>query len=145
MLGKSLVITFHYSQSCRFIHRHRMSFQTVLRATNRMILVSKEQQDSLKKVFPSLSHKTIVIPNGYDADRYRPMDRNECRIKLGLPFDKKILLDVSNLVESKGHAYLIDAVKKILPCTKDILCIIVGLSERDRCANISSRRQNAKD
>ncbi|MGB2726933.1 MAG: glycosyltransferase family 4 protein [Halobacteriota archaeon] len=70
--------------------------------------------------------KIYYVPNGYDNKKFIKLDKKMCREKLKLPQDRKIILTVGNLVEVKGHKYLIEAMQKIITYRKDILCIIVG-------------------
>lgn len=66
------------------------------------------------------------IPNGYDQKFYS-MDMSNCRETLGLPKDKKVLLNVGNLYgDVKGHKYLIEAISHIIQKRNDVLCVIVG-------------------
>jgi glycosyltransferase involved in cell wall biosynthesis len=55
--------------------------------------------------------------------------------KLGLPPNKRLLLSVGNLVDGKGHTYLIDAMNVILKKRNDVILVIIGsglLEERLR-------------
>jgi len=67
------------------------------------------------------------VPNGYDSDKFLILNMENCRTKLELPIDKKIILNVGNLYhEIKGHKYLIEAMSEVIEHRKDVLCIIVG-------------------
>lgn len=71
--------------------------------------------------------KVRFIPNGFDAQKFYPAIMEECRKKLGLPLDKKILVYVGNFYsEVKGHKYLVEAMAEVIQQRKDILVIIVG-------------------
>ncbi|MEM1510586.1 MAG: glycosyltransferase family 4 protein [Thermofilaceae archaeon] len=72
------------------------------------------------------NNKLHVIPNGYDEKRFKPISMYIARKKLGLPFNKKILLSVGNLVSVKGHVYLIDAMRFISRERDDTILIIIG-------------------
>ena len=52
--------------------------------------------------------------------------RQSARRTLGLPPDRKILLAVGNLVEVKGHRYLVEAMAEVVKERQDVLCVIVG-------------------
>jgi glycosyltransferase involved in cell wall biosynthesis len=55
------------------------------------------------------------------------MSLSQCRTALGLPEDKKILLNVGNLYDPiKGHIFFIEAIGRMVKVRKDILGIIVG-------------------
>ncbi|MDV2481671.1 glycosyltransferase family 4 protein [Methanoculleus sp. Wushi-C6] len=69
----------------------------------------------------------VTIPNGYDDGKFRPMDTRECKEALGLPPDRKMILNVGRLYGAvKGHEYLIEAMSRIVKKRKDVLCVIVG-------------------
>ncbi len=70
--------------------------------------------------------KVHHIPNGFDGGKFHPMDQAECRRSLDLPLDKKIVMNVGNLVGVKGQKYLIAAMKKIAEKDKSVICVIVG-------------------
>jgi len=76
---------------------------------------------------PAASRSVVTIPNGYDGRKFRPMDAGKCREELGLPPDKKVLLNVGRLYGTvKGHKYLIEAISTVVGERKDVLCVIVG-------------------
>jgi glycosyltransferase involved in cell wall biosynthesis len=67
-----------------------------------------------------------VIPNGYDEKLFKPIPSYAMRKKLGLPLNKRILLSIGNLVDVKGHTYLIDAMNIVLKKRSDIILVIIG-------------------
>ncbi len=72
--------------------------------------------------------KEIVktIPNGVDIELFNERNKNDARIKLGLPINKKILLSIGWLIERKGHNYVIDAMKELVEKYNDLIFIIIG-------------------
>jgi glycosyltransferase involved in cell wall biosynthesis len=70
--------------------------------------------------------KLMFLPNGYSQDLFFPMDSNNARIKLKLPLDKTILVNIASLEAYKGQKYLIEAMKKVLVIRQDIMLYIVG-------------------
>lgn len=54
------------------------------------------------------------------------MDKFEARLKLGIPQDKKVLLNVANLVPVKGQKYLIESMKKIARVEDNVVLYIIG-------------------
>ncbi|MCC4768724.1 glycosyltransferase [Methanosarcina sp. DH2] len=72
-------------------------------------------------------NKIFHIPNGFNNSSFFQYETFECRKKLNLPENKKIILNVGNLYsEVKGHKYLIEAINEIVKHREDILCVIVG-------------------
>jgi glycosyltransferase involved in cell wall biosynthesis len=57
--------------------------------------------------------KIHVIPNGVDTQKFRPERRSDCRKKLGIPTNKRVLLSVGGLVALKGMDLLIRSVKTL--------------------------------
>jgi glycosyltransferase involved in cell wall biosynthesis len=71
----------------------------------------------------SVSH----IPYGLDLDIYKPLDWEECRSRLGIPKNKKVLLFSAFNVEDrrKGGDLLYKALEKIPSSLKNDLCLLV--------------------
>ncbi|WFN34980.1 glycosyltransferase family 4 protein [Methanogenium sp. S4BF] len=98
--------------------------EIALNSIDRIITVSKKNQTCLEKI--RITTPVTVIPNGFSDDLFYPRDRDECRKILGLPRDKKIILTVGNLVDVKGHRYLIEAMERLSKQRADMFCVIVG-------------------
>lgn len=126
-LGVPVVITEHTSATFQkaidrkdsiFIHSWQMS-DAIIRVRQGDISLMGNVGINLEKVHH--------IPNGYDQKKFFPLDKQLCRDKLGLPGDKKIILNVGNLYgDVKGHFYLIEAMEKVVSKRDDVLCYIVG-------------------
>jgi glycosyltransferase involved in cell wall biosynthesis len=82
-----------------------------LKSANRVIAISEAQ----KKVMQGLKikiGKITVIKNGVDFNDFILRNKEECRIKLGLPRGEKIILFVGQIIEVKGVNYLVEAVTR---------------------------------
>lgn len=95
-----------------------------LNSADQIITVSSSNLKCIEKL--NIKTPVTVRPNGFDSDIMYPMDKLECRKKLNLPLDKKIILSVGGLGKVKGHEYLIKAMKIISKAHDDVICIIVG-------------------
>ncbi len=104
--------------------RCKEKVEYVLNAAEYIITVSNRNLECINRL--SVKTPVKILPNGFRNDLFYPIDPNECRKTLNLPSDKKIILTVGNLVEVKGHKYLIEAMKEIVKHRKDVLCIIIG-------------------
>jgi len=102
----------------------RKKIEYVLNTADHIITVSHSNLGCIKKL--DISTPVTVIPNGFSSGLFYPRDPLECKKRLNLPQDKKIILSVGNLVPVKGQRYLIEAMQKIIRERKDILCVIVG-------------------
>jgi glycosyltransferase involved in cell wall biosynthesis len=68
--------------------------------------------------------KILVAPDGVDLGKFEiSEDQHSCRVKTGLPVDKKIVLYVGHLYEWKGAHVLAEAVSLL---GKDVLVVFVG-------------------
>jgi glycosyltransferase involved in cell wall biosynthesis len=79
----------------------RPRLMAALRGATRLFSVS----DSLRRLALSLgvpAHRTRVIGNGVDLERFRPIDRGVARAALRLPADAMVLVSVGGLCERKG-------------------------------------------
>ena len=127
VLKKPIVIKVHGSDintySAYFLRRKMISW--ALRNSDRVIAVSNSLKEQLVKIGVS-AEKIVVVPNGVDLNLFRPMNTEECRKKLKLPVNKKIILYAGNLVSIKGVDVLIDAFYELSRSHKDILLLLVG-------------------
>lgn len=126
IVGKKLIVTFHHSKTEEFVEKYKPFFNFVLKNIDTMILVSNKQKEFISKTFPKYSNKLVVIPNGYDSAFFFPRDTSECRYALSIPMNKKVIFNISNLIDIKGHKYLIEAIGNIAKTRSDIYCIIAG-------------------
>ena len=58
------------------------------------------------------AEKVVLIPNGVDTQVFRSLDKKECRAKLSLPLDKRLVVFVGNLEKIKGIDVLVEATAK---------------------------------
>jgi glycosyltransferase involved in cell wall biosynthesis len=126
IVDRKLIVTFHHSKTEEFVEKYKPFFNFVLKNTDTMILVSNKQKEFISKTFPQYSNKLIVIPNGYDSTFFFPRSTNECRSILKIPMNKKVIFNISNLIDIKGHKYLIEAISNVVKTRSDIYCIIAG-------------------
>jgi glycosyltransferase involved in cell wall biosynthesis len=71
--------------------------------------------------------KIVVIPNGINIDEFDiSYSKEECREKLGLPIDNKIILFLGGLNPHKGPDVLLKAMPKILKSIPDAKLVFVG-------------------
>lgn len=71
--------------------------------------------------------KVVVIPNGINISDFDvPYSKEECREKLGLPTDEKIILFLGTLGQNKGPEVLLNALPKILKEIPDIKLVFAG-------------------
>jgi glycosyltransferase involved in cell wall biosynthesis len=126
--GAPFVLTAHGSDVYDFPFRkpwYNALAKYVLKSADKVITVSQFNANKLLSLGLQ-SNKLHIIPNGYNHLLFRPIPQILMRKKLGLPLNKKVLLSIGNLVDAKGHTYLIDAMKILLKRRSDLLLIIIG-------------------
>jgi len=96
----------------------------VLDTADYVITVSEKNLHCIREI--GVRTNVEVIPNGFNNDVFYPQDKNTCGKILGLPTDRKIILTIGNLVQVKGHTYLISAMAELIKERSDLLCVIVG-------------------
>ena len=125
--NKPVVITGHgydvYQQPFKS-KEWRKKIATTLSYADRIFTNSIKNKKLIEKI--GVNTKIEISPIGVNDELFFPVNTLECRKKLNLPNEKKILVSVGSFVEVKGQKYLIDAVKEILKYRNDILCILVG-------------------
>lgn len=126
-LKKPIVIKVHGTDineySKYFLRRKLISH--ALKNSNAVIAVT----GALKKKLSLIGvpeEKITVIPNGVNTDLFKPIDQAECRKKLDLPLDKKIILYVGNFVPIKGVDILVKAFSELVRSYSNALLLLVG-------------------
>lgn len=95
-----------------------------------MICVSEENKNFFCKYYWFDKNKCVVIYNGIDAEKYQiTIDKNSKRKELGLSQDDVVFITIARLCEQKGHIYLIEAIRKIIPEFPEAKFLFVGDGE----------------
>jgi glycosyltransferase involved in cell wall biosynthesis len=67
------------------------------------------------------------IPNGYDPAKFHPLDKNTCRKKLGIPQDRKVIVNIAFYVGKKNQTLLIHAIRDLEPeIRNNLTCFLIG-------------------
>jgi glycosyltransferase involved in cell wall biosynthesis len=100
----------------------------ILNSADHIITVSRNNLLSIQRL--GIKKPVSVILNGFDNHRFFPRDMQECRHALGLPQNKKILVNVAKMYDVvKGHKILIRAMHEVIKKRDDVVCYIVGDGE----------------
>lgn len=67
-----------------------------------------------------------LVPNGIDRGAFQPRDRVQARRDLQLPVERRLLLYVGRLTESKGALDLIRAFGEMSPEFQDVQLLMIG-------------------
>ncbi len=102
----------------------RERIRGILNDSDCIITVSKSLAECVRRL--DVKRPVEILPTGYDSKRFYPRDREECRRRLGLPRNRRIILSIGSLVKVKGHINLIHAMEELEKRSKDVICIILG-------------------
>jgi glycogen synthase len=95
--------------------------RTAIEQADRVITVSKETDQDVRKFFSVGEDQTRVIHNGIDLREYRP-DRNTDAIRAhGIDPDRPYVLFVGRITRQKGIIHLVDAIPHIDPDIQVVL------------------------
>ena len=97
-----------------------------IRLAAKVIAVSEALAEEIKNSFSVPADKVMVASCGVDRKLFYPRDRAECRAKLGIPVEKKVILFVGNLVAVKGVSSLLAAVARVAEAEPLVALILVG-------------------
>lgn len=127
LFKKPVVIKVHGSDinlhTKYFLRRKMISY--ALRNSDKVIAVSNALMERMVEIGVP-RNKINVIPNGIDPTLFFPMDKAECRAKLGLPIENKVVIFVGNLVSVKGVENLLEAISIISEEKESPHLVIVG-------------------
>lgn len=74
--------------------------------------------------------RTHVVPNGIDDRVFRPLDRQQCRAKHGLPQDARIVGHLGAVWRTKNVADIFDAVARLHREDPRVMLLLAGTVER---------------
>src|SRR3569833_2030602 len=86
----------------------------IVKALNRAVRVFSVA-DALKQYVGALGvdkDKILVVGNGVDSERFRPIAKQTARESLGLPADVPVIITVDRLVERKGFHRVMEVLPK---------------------------------
>ncbi len=104
---------------------HLSSFaeRTGILGADAVIAVSSQMRDDVLASYPQADpDKVIVIPNGIDADEYRPDHDTDVLDALGVDLERPIVTFVGRITRQKGFTHLLDAAEHIAPDAQLVLC-----------------------
>jgi D-inositol-3-phosphate glycosyltransferase len=135
-LGIPFVITFHalgrvrrlYQGECDLFPEERPQWEErIIAAAAGVIAECPQDREDLLLLYHADPAKIRVIPCGFDAGEFWPVDKGLARGELGLPTDEHIVLQLGRLVPRKGVDTVIRAVGRLQrDCRISPLLLIVG-------------------
>ncbi len=100
MTDKPFIITVHdlaplFSPGSIVQKWGRRYLYSGIKKARKILSDSHSTKDDLMKIFKIAEDKIRVVHLGVNLDLFKPQDKKFCRIKVGLPLDRKIILNVA--------------------------------------------------
>jgi glycosyltransferase involved in cell wall biosynthesis len=131
-----LVTTFHALGRVRRLHQGRADGfpdarfaieHTLVQRSDRIIAECPQDQDDLETLYHARTEQIDVVPCGFDAAEFAPIDRAQARRLLGVPADAFVVLQLGRMVARKGVDNVIEAIGKLPPdVRKRVRLYVVG-------------------
>jgi D-inositol-3-phosphate glycosyltransferase len=134
-LGVPFVVTFHALGHVRRIHQaeadkfpvERLAIEEeAVRQASLIIAECPQDKEDLMKYYNAPEEKISIVPCGFSASEFYPMDKEAARRVLALPQDEHIILQLGRMVPRKGVDNVIEALAKIKVKSKPVRLVIVG-------------------
>lgn len=119
-----VVLTVHANRD-RFLREYTSGIPEVYetwRTVDRVIRVNRRDVPLLERYNDAVR----AVPNGYSRERYRFMDTQAARSRLGIDPGTDVLFTLGTLKRRKGNRYLIEAMEHVVDERDDVLCAIGG-------------------
>ena len=83
-------------------------------------------------------NRVVTLRNGVDPQRFRPLDRDQCRRELGLALDRRVLVAVGFLVPRKAHDLTLRALAGLPEAERPDLMIVGDGPEDGRLRRLAA-------
>jgi teichuronic acid biosynthesis glycosyltransferase TuaC len=130
--GKKFIVTVRGHEAL-YADEHsirRWLVSRYLRRADYVVTLSAELRDRVIALGVPRDRVRVVL-NGVDHTQFYPLDRERCRVELGLPNDKRIVISVGRLTPGKGHQQLIRSVSEIGRRSPVELYIVGGINPEE--------------
>jgi D-inositol-3-phosphate glycosyltransferase len=145
-LGIPFVVTFHALGHVRRIYQaeadkfpvERLAIEEeAVRQASLIVAECPQDKEDLMQYYNAPEDKISIVPCGFSANEFYPMDKEAARRVLGLPQDEHIILQLGRMVPRKGVDNVIEALAKVKVKSKPVRLVIVGGEceelEEDKC------------
>lgn len=123
--GVPFILTAHESKNwfLELYHSDSVFINNIWSVPDLLIRVNQQDVDKLKKI----NENTQFLPNGYNDNIFFVKNKIDCKNKLQIPRNKKIILNVANyLIDQKNQLNLIHALSLLKDKRTDFFCYLIG-------------------
>lgn len=134
------VVTFHALGKVRRLHQKaadgfpdaRFDIEDrIVAEADRIVAECPEDERDLLTLYGADPLRLRMVPCGYDADEFMPLDRTEARRALGLPLDRPLALQLGRMVPRKGVDLAIEGLSHVRASGLDAGLLVVGGASPD--------------
>ncbi len=107
---------------------HLLDYPAILKRTDKIITVSRELKEDVKKQYNLAEEKLVVIPSSVDLSRFAddlPENIENIKEKFGVR-DEKIILSIGRMEKQKGFHLLLKILPRLITRKEKIRLILVG-------------------
>ncbi len=104
----------------------RLAHQAVLSMANRTVTVSAPIKRGLCREYGGQEDRIIVVQNGANVDRFRPLDRSRAREDLDIPPDARVITYVGSFYPHHGLDLLVQGAALLRKEHPNLLVLMVG-------------------
>ena len=153
MLGIPHAVTFHTLGLIKMQSRagevepveRPLTERDAMLTADSIIAFSGHERDSMARLYGADPERVSLIPCGVDLRKFRPLDQEEVRKRLGLN-GEKVLLYVGRVEPLKGLDLLVEAAAQIEAGEENVRMMVVGGGgpgelETDRVRRLAEERQ----
>jgi len=129
------VITFHALGLVRQVHQKEMDRfpperitieKNIVREADSIIAECPQDKQDLIQYYQAPEERICIIPCGFSAEEFHPLNKAYARKLLGLRQDEKILLQLGRMVPRKGVDNVIRAMGHLKGAIDNLRLVIVG-------------------
>lgn len=123
-----------YVSTCHGFHKTRLGRRLLPLWGRGVLAISPQVRDHLKGDFHLPLDLVHLVPNGIDAEKFRPFSAEEkqiARSRWGLPGGPVIGI-MARLSDIKGHEYLIRAMPGIMTDFPGVICAMFGVGPHEQ-------------
>jgi glycosyltransferase involved in cell wall biosynthesis len=136
------IVTFHALGHVRRLHQaendkfpvERLAIEeAAVKQADHIIAECPQDKEDLIKLYGAHSEKISIIPCGFSAAEFYPINKTEARRETGLPENETILLQLGRMVPRKGIDNVIRALANLKGNKTYKLVIVGGNNELEKC------------
>src|SRR5581483_10101117 len=105
---------FHQGKADEFPESRLKIEEWLTNAADQIIAECPQDEEDLIRFYHAAPEKVTIIPCGFDANEFYPVDKAQARARLGLLPDEFIILQLGRMVPRKGVDNVVRGVARLV-------------------------------